>query len=173
MMALPKPNPANFDERHFRHTLGRFPSGVTVIIAEHPQDGSPIGLTISSFSSVSLAPPMVLWTLTNEASSLPWFKTINRYVIHVLGARQAALAQRFARGPQAGRFEGIKLQRTSNNSLMLAEPDCAAWFECYNSAQHLAGDHTIFVAQVQNCQYNDNAPLIYHAGNFQLSANLR
>ena len=106
----PQPAPADFPALYFRSALGRFPTGVTVITAEHPDGGAPLGLTISSFSSVSLEPPMVLWTLTHTAASLAAFKALDRYVIHVLSAGQVDLARRFAKGPQAERFAGANIE---------------------------------------------------------------
>lgn len=160
---------AGFTATYFKSALGRFPTGVTVITAEHPDTGKPLGLTISSFSSVSLEPPMVLWTLTHEASSLPAFRRLQRYVIHVLSAGQAEMAYRFAKGPQSARFDGIGLTRAPGGSLMLADSQCAAWFECHNSMQHEAGDHTIFVGQVEHCSRQMLKPLVYHSGNFGLT----
>ncbi|MER1967771.1 flavin reductase family protein [Castellaniella sp. GW247-6E4] len=163
------PASADFPDLYFRSALGRFPSGVTVVTAEHPDTGAPLGLTISSFSSVSLAPPMVLWTLTHAASSLPAFTRAERYVIHVLSASQVDLARRFSHGPQAARFLGLDLDRAPNGTLMLADPRCAAWFECHNTQRHAAGDHTILVGRVEHCWRQLIAPLIYHAGDFDLT----
>ncbi len=163
------PSSADFPDLYFRSALGRFPSGVTVVTAEHPDTGAPLGLTISSFSSVSLNPPMVLWTLTHSASSLPAFMRVERYVVHILSASQIDLARRFSRGPQAERFLGVELDRAPNGTLMLGDSRCAAWFECHNTQRHPAGDHTILVGQVEHCQRQLIAPLIYHAGDFDLT----
>ncbi|MGB6103393.1 MAG: flavin reductase family protein [Pusillimonas sp.] len=159
----------DFDAQFFRSALGRFATGVTVITTESSADKKPLGLTISSFNSVSLEPPMVLWTLSRTASSLMHFQTSQRYVVHVLAASQLPLAKRFAYGPQARRFEGLALARAPGGTLMLDDTDCAAWFECYNLAQHEAGDHLIFIGQVERCHRNFNQPLVYHAGDFDLT----
>ncbi|MFA7437143.1 flavin reductase family protein [Castellaniella sp.] len=164
-----RPRPADFSAADFRKALGRFPTGVTVITAENPVTTQPIGLTISSFSSVSLAPPMVLWTLTDNAASLAAFRQLDRYVIHVLSASQAALARRFAHGPQPARFGGVSLARAPSGTLRLGDGHCAAWFECFNVRQHRAGDHWIFIGQVEHCGHRQIAPLIYHAGDFDLT----
>lgn len=165
----PDPTPADFPSLYFRSALGRFPTGVTIVTAEHPETGVPLGLTISSFSSVSLDPPMVLWTLTHTASSLPAFRALDHYVIHVLSASQIDLARRFAKGAQADRFADVALDRAPNGTLMLGDDRCAAWFECHNTQQHKAGDHTIFVGQVEHCHRQLLSPLIYHAGDFDLT----
>ena len=163
------PTPPDFDSRFFRSALGRFATGVTVITTENPHDQTPLGLTISSFNSVSLEPPMVLWSLSRSASSLPHFLASERYVIHVLAASQLHLAKQFAYGPQTQRFDGLSLTHAPNGTLMLDDSNCAAWFECFNLTQHVAGDHLIFVGQVEHCHRNVNQPLVYHAGDFDLT----
>lgn len=163
------PTPADFDELHFRSVVGRFPTGVTVITTETPYSGAPVGLTISSFHSLSLEPPLILWTLTKKASSLPHFCKTKRYVVHILAAEQQQLAKRFARGPQADRFNGVNLARAPGGTVMLDDARTAAWLECYNVTQHEAGDHYIFVGQVERCQFQPVAPLVYHAGDFDLT----
>ncbi len=162
------PRVPNFDDRQFRAVLGRFPTGVTIITAEK-RDASPMGLTISSFHSLSLEPPLILWTLTRAASSLPHFRAAQRYVVHILSASQAALARRFARGPQEDRFRDVALSRAPGGTLMLADARCAGWLECFNVTQHEAGDHFIFVGQVERCDHRPLAPLIHHAGGFDLT----
>lgn len=162
------PTPADFDELHFRAVVGRFPTGVTTITTEAP-DGSPVGLTISSFHSLSLNPPLILWTLTKKASSLPLFLKSKRYVVHILSAGQIELAKQFAKGPQAERFENTPVTRAPGGTLMLDDARTAAWLECHNVAQHEAGDHYIFVGQVERCHFQPVAPLVYHAGDFNLT----
>ncbi|CAM5206102.1 Flavin reductase (DIM6/NTAB) family NADH-FMN oxidoreductase RutF OS=Castellaniella defragrans OX=75697 GN=HNR28_001282 PE=4 SV=1 [Castellaniella defragrans] len=162
-------SPADFPDRYFRSALGRFPTGVTIVTAEHPDTHAPLGMTISSFTSVSLQPPMVLWTLTQSAASRAILLGLERYVIHVLSASQVNLARRFARGSYGERFAGLTLARAPNGTLMLEDPRCSAWFECHNSTHHEAGDHTIFVGQVEHCHWQPKAPLIYHAGDFELT----
>ncbi|MGB3288220.1 MAG: flavin reductase family protein [Burkholderiaceae bacterium] len=161
--------PPDFDSRFFRSALGRFATGVTVITTETEQERKPVGLTISSFNSVSLEPPMILWTLSKKASSLPHFLQAERYVVHVLAAPQLALAKRFAQGPQAERFKGLALTRAPGGTLMLDAAESAAWFECYNLTRHEAGDHIIFIGQVEHCHRNFGQPLVYHAGDFDLT----
>lgn len=165
------PTKADFSSRTFRTTLGKFPTGVTVITAKDPNTGLPLGLTISSFGSVSLEPPMILWSLTHTALSLQAFLSIERYVVHVLSAEQKDLARRFAKGTQGERFADLELTQAPNGSLKIANDNFAAWFECHNSQHHVAGDHTIFVGQVEHCAYQNKSPLIYHAGDFHLTPN--
>jgi len=163
--------PPDFDQRYFRSALGRFTTGVTIVTAE-TADGQPWGLTVSSFNSVSLEPPMVLWSLSNTASALPHFLKAPRYVIHVLSASQLHLAKRFAKGRQEERFLDLPLKRSAHGVPMLADGDTAAWFECWNQMQHPAGDHTIFIGQVERCERRYSQPLVYHAGDFDLTPSI-
>lgn len=162
-------HPPDFDAAYFRSALGRFATGVTIITTQSHDGPQPVGLTISSFNSVSLEPPMVLWTLSKKAGSLIHFERATRYTIHVLSAQQLSLARQFASGPQEERFKGVATTHTPNGSVMLDDPECAAWFECYNVRQHEAGDHVIFIGQVEHCQRSFHQPLVYHAGDFDLT----
>lgn len=163
------PLASDFDSAFFRSALGRFASGVTIITTQSHDGQQPLGLTISSFSSVSLEPPMVLWTLSKKASSLSHFEHAQRYTIHVLSAQQLYLARKFASGPQDERFKDVPITRTPSGTIMLDDPTCAAWFECYNLCRHEAGDHIIFIGQVERCQRTSHQPLVYHAGDFDLT----
>lgn len=163
--------PPDFDQRYFRSALGRFATGVTIVTTE-TADGRPWGLTVSSFNAVSLEPPMVLWSLSQTASALPHFMQAKRYVIHVLSASQLHLARRFSMGTQEERFRDLALARSPHGVPMLADTDTAAWFECYNEARHRAGDHTIFVGQVERCERRYGQPLVYHAGDFDLTPSI-
>src|SRR3569623_71110 len=99
-------SPPEFDSAHFRHALSQFATGVTIITTRLP-DGTFFGLTASSFNSVSLDPPLVLWSLARGASSLPIFTGNSHYVINILAGDQAALAERFAKRIHY-RFEGVE-----------------------------------------------------------------
>ena len=124
-----------------------FATGVT-ILTTRTADGSVPGLAISSFNSVSLDPPLVLWSLSNRANSLPIFPGNSHYAINVLGAHQKELAERCARRcdePFAG--VGIELSRTGQPILKGA----SAWFECDNRGRYVEGDHVIFIGEVACC----------------------
>lgn len=161
----------DFDQPYFRSVLGRFATGVTIVTTE-TADGRPWGLTVSSFNAVSLEPPMVLWSLSQTASALPHFLAAERYVVHVLSASQLHLAKRFSRGRQEERFLDLPLKRSAHGVPMLADTDTAAWFECWNHDQHEAGDHTIFIGQVEHCGRRYSQPLVYHAGDFDLTPSI-
>ncbi|WP_459617128.1 flavin reductase family protein [Bordetella sp. 2513F-2] len=160
-------SPPDFDASYFRTALGRFATGVTVVTAEAP-DGSPVGLTVSSFNSVSLDPPLVLWSLSQSSSSLAAFEQCRRYVVNVLSAEQIALARRFATGKTPERFLGLSLARAPGGTPMLEGP-CAAWFECHNRSRYAEGDHLIMVGQVERCGHSGADPLVFHAGGFDLT----
>jgi flavin reductase (DIM6/NTAB) family NADH-FMN oxidoreductase RutF len=156
-----------FDSQEFRRALGRFPTGVTVIVAQTPE-GSPVGLTASSFNSVSLSPPLVVWSLSRGSSSIRAFETCERYVIHVLAADQLGLAQRFAAGTQAERFADMPTHSAPGGSMKL-DLECAAWFECVNRERYVAGDHVVLIGEVDHCHHSARMPLIYHSGGYDLT----
>jgi flavin reductase (DIM6/NTAB) family NADH-FMN oxidoreductase RutF len=151
-----------FDAAQFRHALSQFATGVTVITTRLA-DGSFRGLTASSFNSVSLSPPLVLWSLGEGANSLPVFSGNSHYVINVLAADQAALAERFSRrsdNPFAD--TEYELSRTGQPILK----GVSAWFECHNRSRYPEGDHVIFVGEVEECAVHPQASLIFHGGRF-------
>lgn len=151
-----------FDARHFRDALSQFATGVT-IITTRLQDDSFLGLTASSFNSVSLNPPLVLWSLSQRANSLPVFTGNSHYVINILAADQAALAHQFAR-PSENRFEGVEYTLSPTGLPILA--GVAAWFECHNRSRYPEGDHVIFVGEVECCDVSPQEPLVFHGGRF-------
>lgn len=152
-----------FSERDFRDALGRFATGVAVVTALAP-DGSKVGLTISSFNSASLAPPLVLWSLMKTASSLPLFNTIGHYAVNVLGASQKELALQFSRR-NVDRWAGVGYQLGASGVPLL--DGAIASFECRNRSRYDEGDHVILVGEVVHCQHQTGvAPLLYHGGQF-------
>ncbi len=155
--------PPSFSAREFRDALGMFATGVTVVTARGA-GGELIGLTANSFNSVSLDPPLVLWSLAHKASSRQAFAAATHYAINVLAVEQRALAERFAtRG--IDRWAGVA-HRSGQHGVPVLE-GAAAVFECFNRSQYAEGDHTIFVGQVERCTHLRSAsPLLYHGGMF-------
>lgn len=155
--------PPAFDAREFRAALGMFATGVTVITARNAA-GELVGLTANSFNSVSLAPPLVLWSLGRAASSMPALSTGSHYAINILGADQQALAERFAtRG--IDRWAGVEFTEGVAGAPLLA--GAVATFECFNRSRYDEGDHIIFVGEVERCSHRAGAaPLLYHGGRF-------
>lgn len=163
---MPAPHQAlapTFTLRQFRDALGMFATGVTIVTTRAP-DGLPIGLTANSFNSVSLDPPLVLWSLSQAAASLPAFRAGSHYAIHVLATDQRELAERFAaRG--ADRWSGLESQPGAGGVPLI--PGCAATFECFNRSRYDEGDHVIFVGEVERCSWRpDASPLLFHGGRF-------
>ena len=153
----------SFDLRTFRDTLGLFVTGVTVITTRDA-DGAPVGITANSFNSVSLDPPLVLWSVGLNALSLPAFSDANAFAVHILRDDQAELSQRFARSG-TDKFQGLAIEKGLNDLPLL--PDCAARLECVPYAKHEAGDHTLFIAEVQRLESDPDAmPLVYHGGRY-------
>jgi len=141
-----------------RRALAQFATGVAVITTR-AADGSPTGLTVNSFSSVSLEPPLVLWSLAKKANSLDAFRTCERYLIHVLSVRQLEVAEIFAtRG--ADKFGATAWQANAAGLPLL--DGSVAWFECGNRRQYDEGDHLIMVGRVDEFAIPGGEPLIFH-----------
>ena len=153
---------ASFDTRYFRHALSQFATGVTVITTA-TGDGGFLGVTATSFNSVSLNPPLVLWSLGTATSSLPVFSASTHYVINVLASDQAMLATRFASKVQ-DRFEGVEFDLSASGFPILR--GAVGWFECANRSRYPEGDHVIFVGEVARCEFTAKAPLVFYAGAF-------
>ena len=154
--------PPEFDSRHFRTALSQFATGVTIITTRLP-DGTFLGLTASSFNSVSLDPPLVLWSLSQTATSLPVFTGNSHYVINILSGNQTALAERFAKRIE-NRFEGVEFDLSYTGLPILK--GAAAWLECHNRSRYPEGDHVIFVGEVERCDVTPQSALVFHDGKF-------
>jgi flavin reductase (DIM6/NTAB) family NADH-FMN oxidoreductase RutF len=155
--------PPDFSALEFRASLGMFATGVTIVTARTAA-GELVGLTANSFNSVSLAPPLVLWSLSRGAGSMAAFSNGVHYAINVLAADQQAMAIRFAtRGTD--RWAGVAFTEGVGGAPLLA--GAAATFECFNRSQYDEGDHVIFVGEVERCAHRAEAsPLLYHGGKF-------
>ena len=153
----------SFSVEHFRAALGMFATGVTIVTAR-TAEGELIGLTANSFNSVSLAPPLVLWSLSRAAASMVVFSAGSHYAINVLAAEQKTLAERFAmRG--GDRWSGVDFAPGAGGAPLLQ--GAAATFECFNRSRYEEGDHTIFVGEVERCTHRPGAvPLLFHGGRF-------
>jgi flavin reductase (DIM6/NTAB) family NADH-FMN oxidoreductase RutF len=155
--------PPNFSKPEFRTALGMFATGVTIVTAR-TAEGALVGLTANSFNSVSLNPPLVLWSLARAAASLPAFSTGSHYAINILAADQKELAKRFA-AKDLDRFENVAFVDGVSGAPLLA--GAAATFECFNRSRYTEGDHVIFVGEVERCSHRAGAsPLLFHGGKF-------
>ncbi len=148
------------DPRDFRNALGTYATGVTIITAAGP-DGKPYGLTCNSFASVSLNPPLVLWSLVVYSSSLTAFQNASHFTVNVLGASQQALANKFAKSSD-DKFTGVDWTPGLGNAPVLAES--VANFQCRSVNRYYGGDHVIFLGAVEAYTYNAKEPLLFARG---------
>lgn len=153
------------DRQAFRNALGRFATGVTVITARDAEAGL-VGITANSFSSVSLDPPMVLWSLSRTSSTLEYFRRARHFCVNVLAADQIELSNRFA-GRHWQKFDGVPIREGLGGAPVLE--GCAAVFECATSFVYEGGDHLIFVGEVQSFTQNDAPTLLFHRGRYAVS----
>lgn len=152
---------AEFSERELRDALGRFATGVT-IITTMAADG-PLGMTANSFASVSLDPPLVLWSPARKSRRFPAFEAASHFAVHVLSDAQRPLAERFA-AQGADPFDGLDYVRGAGDAPLL--PDCEARFECRHAAGYDGGDHLIVVGEVLRLEISDRPPLVFFRGGF-------
>ena len=150
------------ETKAFRHALGNFATGVTIVTTLDPE-GQPVGLTVSSFNSVSLDPPLILWSLDRRANSLAAFTAAPYFAVHVLCSDQMELSNRFAKAG-ADKFDGIQTEAGLGQIPLL--PGCAALFQCATVHQYDGGDHVIFVGEVKIFECADKDPLVFHGGRY-------
>lgn len=149
-----------FTERQLRDALGRFATGVTVVTTMTARGA--LGITANSFASVSLAPPLVLWSPARKSRRFPAFEAASHFAIHVLAAGQRDIAERFA-APGDG-FAQVA-HSTGIGEAPLIE-GCTARFECRHAAGHDGGDHLIVVGEVLRMEQRDLPPLLFHRGRY-------
>ena len=151
-----------FDPQAFRSALGSFVTGVT-IVTTRDESGRPIGLTANSFNSVSLDPPMVLWSLSLHSGSLPVFREAKSWAVHVLAADQQAMSDRFAQ-PGQDKFDGLEAADGPEGAPLIE--GYAARFGCRARFEYEGGDHAIFLGEVVDFDRREAEPLIYHCGRY-------
>ncbi len=161
-----------FDSADFRRALGTFPTGVAIITTKDP-DGRPVGLTCNSFSSVSLDPPLVLWSLRTSSKSLPAFRAASSFAINVLAEDQGKLSARFASSAIVDKFEGVAHSEGHLGVPLIDE--CLARFHCSTFSEHEAGDHVIFIGRVERFEHGRKEdPLVFYKGAYvMLTQSLR
>ena len=163
MTSTPNARAPAFSTHDFRTALAMFATGVTIVTARDAA-GMPVGITANSFNSVSLSPPLVLWSLARLAGSMPTFERGSHYAINILSAEQHALAERFS-SRSIDRFAGVAFREGAGGAPVLE--GSAAVFECFNRSQYEEGDHVIFVGQVEHCERREGAsPLLFHGGRY-------
>lgn len=152
------------DPRAFRRALGNFATGVTVVTAATP-DGTRVGVTANSFNSVSLEPPLVLWSIDKRSSSYSVFEQATHFAINILAADQVELSNRFAR-PCEDKFADVEVESGMGGSPLLTH--CAARFQCEKYQQVDGGDHWILIGKVLAFDDLGRAPLVYHQGAYSM-----
>jgi flavin reductase (DIM6/NTAB) family NADH-FMN oxidoreductase RutF len=150
------------DPRDFRNALGAYATGVTIVTAATP-DGKPYGLTCNSFASVSLNPPLVLWSLLIYSQGMSIFQNASHFAVNVLGVSQQALATKFANS-SVDRFSGVAWTPGLGGAPILA--DSVASFQCRAVNRYYGGDHVIFLGAVEAYAYNRQEPLLFARGGY-------
>lgn len=153
---------SNIEPRELRNTLGQFATGVTVITTRD-HENRPVGVTASSFNSVSLDPPLILWSLDKSSASLKAFSDFGYFAVHVLANEQASLSNNFARRGE-DKFANIDTTNGINNLPII--PECAARFQCKLMYSYEGGDHVILVGEVKEYKNFARQPLIFHSGRY-------
>ncbi|MDD3675609.1 flavin reductase [Thauera propionica] len=149
--------------RRFRNALGMFATGITVVTTRTPA-GEPIGLTVNSFNSVSLEPPLIVWSLANDLPSRPLFEGCEYYAINVLAEDQMDLSQRFA-SRNGEKFAGLEIDAGQGGVPLLK--GCCARFVCRNTVRHDGGDHIVFISEVVDFGREERLPLLYFGGAYR------
>ncbi|WP_282047554.1 flavin reductase family protein [Roseibium album] len=148
------------DPKALRQTLSCFPTGVA-IATTLSRTGDPVGVTISSFNSVSMDPPLVLWSLARKAGSLPEYRAHPGFAINILSAEQTELCKLFA-SAERDRFSGLDWTAGTHGVPCIA--GCAASLECETHAVHEGGDHEIFIGRVVAHMSSEKTPLAFGKG---------
>ncbi len=152
----------NVDPRALRNALGCFATGVAIVTARAP-GAPPTGLTINSFASLSLDPPLVLWSLARRSPSLGRFCAATHFAINLLAEGQSELSRRFAT-PMAEKFAGLDCAAGLGGAPLL--PDCAARFECARVEEWEQGDHVLFTGRVERFWQGAQEALVFYRGKY-------
>src|ERR1700730_6932833 len=150
------------DPRDFRNALGTFATGVTIVTAM-TADGKPYGVTCNSFASVSLNPPLVLWSLGMFSQGLSIFQNASHFTVNILGASQQGLASQFSKS-SGDKFAGVSWKPGLCNAPVRA--DSVAHFQCRAANRYYGGDHIIFLGAVEAYAYNRKDPLLFARGGY-------
>lgn len=146
----------------YRQVMGCFPTGVTVMTMAQP-DGTRVGVTASSFNTVSLDPPLILWSLALKAPSLTAFRAADHFAVNVLAEAQHALALQFAR-PSEDKFAGVDLVSGVTGAPLIA--GALAHIECRVVQRYAGGDHEIMLGEVVALSRDEGEPLVFRGGRF-------
>ena len=154
----------SFTSREFRDALGRFATGVCIITV-NPADQKPIGMTVNSFASVSLDPPLVLWSLQKDSECLPLFDSVNQFAVNILDKSQQSVSNRYAKKGDHVLDEGSYRQGISGCAVL---KNVLTSFECAVEARHDAGDHIIYIGRVLEMSDRPTGePLVFYCGKYR------
>lgn len=153
----------NFDPRAFRDTLGCFATGIC-IASTMTADGRPVGLTVNSFTSVSLEPPLVLFCIDNRSESLDVFRSVAGFALAILKSDQQALSNAFAKAPAGNRWDGVDFTLGEGGGPVLT--NALATLDCAVHAVYEGGDHSIIVGRVLAFHNRPGDPLLYYRGGY-------
>jgi flavin reductase (DIM6/NTAB) family NADH-FMN oxidoreductase RutF len=154
------------DVRKFRNALGKFPTGVVVATARTPANEL-IGMTMSSFNSVSLDPPLILFSIQRKALSFDAWQSISYFAVNVLNEDHEQVSNQFARS-SGNKWEGLTVLMGTNGAPML--PNASVVFECESHARYDGGDHEIFVGRVGTVHehaFTHRRPLLFFEGRYR------
>ncbi len=154
-----------FDRRDYRRALGQFATGVTVVTTRCP-DGRKLGVTVNSFTSVSLDPPLILWSLARSSVNLGEFLRASHFAVNVLESRQHHLSRQFST-PLPDKFSGVECDEGPGGVPLLC--GAIAQLVCRNVRQYDGGDHVIFLGEVEQYKYSDGEPLVFHSGRYRIA----
>lgn len=160
-LTLPRPE---LDPRDYRSALGCFPTGVCLITTLGP-GGEHAGLTVNSFSSVSLDPPMVLWSLARSAGCAPVFRDAEYFAINVLAADDEQLSRHFA-SSGADKFARFSARFAPGLGGVPVLQGAAASFECHSRYRKYGGDHIVLIGVVERYAHTERKPLLFHRGRY-------
>lgn len=152
------------DPRALRNAFGRFATGVTIITCADAQ-GGPVGLTANSFTSLSMDPPLVLWSLRSASPSVPAFSAASHFTVNVLGEAQLELSRRFASRIDDKFAEGVWAPGCGGAPVLAG---CAAVFECESFSRQTVGDHELFIGRVRRFDEAPVPPLLFQAGHYRM-----
>lgn len=147
-----------------RSALGRFATGVTIVTCNDAVVGEPIGLTVNSFTALSLEPPLVLWALRVESPSLASFEAAGHFAVNVLGEQQIELSRRFA-STAPHKFAAGRWSAGRFGAPVLA--GALAVFECSTRSAQRQGDHVLFVGEVLHSTAHTGPPLVFQSGRYR------
>jgi len=160
----------NIDEARFRQVLGHFATGVTVVTGSD-EGGDPVGLSVNSFTSVSLDPPLIAFSVGRSSSTWPRIRATGRFTVNILGADQEAVSRRFASmgtgadGADFDRFDGIGWHPSPAGSPVL--DGAIAWVDATIEDEHDAGDHVMVFGRVSALEVaEEGAPLVFYRGGY-------